>query len=666
MRPTFSKILLAACVIAGLASLSLAMARNFNPWIVVSSPLQEPMTANSVAGYSAVAGDLLVQKENVSPFGQALLFLEGKVGHIDFYYKRAVTPLLYSIVAPFFGLLVGAALTNSVCFVVSVWSVYATLSHLRPHGSAKWLGAAFAATGLGWFVHLADFSAHPTAFASYFLGTALLVRYLRHPGVLQWRSHLAIGCLLALANLTYNSGLYLTAAYGLVSIMRREKLLWVGGAMVIALIPPLIWPWVLLLPKWRSYWRSGGTSITDFLAANSLHNDEGRYLAGAISTWVLLFHTPGQLVRSVLRYFYEFLFLDSPVVVGVAAISGTLTLWRGWIERRVSLLLLLLIALPIVGGIVWAPSALARGYIAFGSAAGIAIFAALGLGRFVDRLQGRGMVGLGATVAAVIVCAHAAWNLLPFLGYSYVAESYFIAQSSLGNLMNRPLVLDMATGQEGQSAVFAAAAALTDPAWQPDTVGMRGLGVALAFRLLPFVLACGAIAWGAGRYRRPLLILALTVFLLPPAYAALRGKSAALPTTWLEGAVPLTGEATLTIDTVSALRDQLGRGADDKVEILIPRSENAVFVLTGEKSPCSQPSANCTTDGAALAAYLDAVGGRVTVRFVPTAANGRLLGWQVASVVGRNWAPSGGAAGAVLPAFEIRLWQNEALRMVAY
>jgi hypothetical protein len=425
-------------------------------WILMTAPLDRTHHPNAAIGFSTLSTHGLLHAENLSAFRQVSLFNGGKEG-LDLYFLRPAYGFLASLAAPFVGMPPAFALTNFLLWMLGAASVILLVRALGGDRLACGFAAVLALGGSGWAVHIGDWSAHLAGFAAYYVGVWQLVSRRIWRGGLDWREHLVMGCLLWVAVLAYSTSLYLVAAYCILAVRRRN---WPIVFAVAAAAGAATFAWDLYLVG-RLYVSGGGTSGLqspwDFFLSHSLRRTEGLYLARAVDSWLSTPSAAG-LARSVSHHLMEFATFDSPFVVlagfvalVTAALSKTLP-----IPRSTAAVLLLTASLPIVGGLVWAPSAGARGYLVFAGSVGL--YAAIAVATSVvirsARRAGSTTLGLAGCVVLVLYGGHVLWSWSYLFGLLGPLKAYFLGLDDAAHLFVRPPIMTSLTGQEGPPLAF--------------------------------------------------------------------------------------------------------------------------------------------------------------------------------------------------------------------
>ncbi|MBM4113623.1 MAG: hypothetical protein FJ253_09700, partial [Phycisphaerae bacterium] len=356
---------------------------------------------NSLVGYAQIVDGAPTHAENSQTWDHLAMF-HGAIIAADMYANRPLYPFLVSIAAWALGPWNAALVVNLLAWALGAWAAVRIGAELARRPSAGVVAGLLACVGPGWWFHIGDYSAHLLSFSTSSLALLVLLRSrvwaVRQPAEI----HAAIGAVLVLASLAYNSGLFFTAAYVLLAI-RRNRWWHVALAAAIGVFVQRLWPPLLNLLALGNY---------DYYAV------ERQLFDNAMREWSAMLREgalPGVIVDRLLDTLVSFL-PAVPLLLG-----GTLALLLGGMrkpgrdepsapEGGAMLLQFLAIALPIAALIVYSPTATARGYLVFGAAAAVWAIA----GWMFSRLKpgawsgiGAGLLLLGLLVQVVLDTRHA-------------------------------------------------------------------------------------------------------------------------------------------------------------------------------------------------------------------------------------------------------------------
>jgi hypothetical protein len=483
------------CVLCGvLLLLSARVGRNHNSgWILLTAPdAHSAQEINSLYGYSYLLGRAPFMKENVPSVWQVAFFsgAENSEKVLDFYALRCGYTSFATALTPLVGTMNALALTNWLAGCLCVWSVWKLCGRLFKDRFASSFAAVTAALGMGLMVHIGDYSAHLSAFATYYLGVYLIytsgVLYKRRP----LRTHLILGAYCACACLVYKSGLMLFAVYLLASL-RHNRWLHLAGAAVLALSALPVWSWSLKL-----------------LGANFL-DTEADYLYGSVQEWQrLVYGSWHQPILAVLLNISQFLLFDSPLIVALGLVS------MFWLPHRRGLRWfgILVVGLPIASALVFAQTAMARGYLVYG----ISIWFYCWLARLVASLwrqDGRWRKGAAFAVMSLVLGSHAAWTTAHWWKQLGPIKTYFLGwDSAWFYFPHGPMrVLSLTDGEPtprlwGGEADCEEAGAACVPSSQPFPPSHGAFGRALARRLVGAIYLTSFLLLLAASLRRRIAV----------------------------------------------------------------------------------------------------------------------------------------------------------------
>src|SRR5262249_34153215 len=118
--------------------------------------------------------------------------------------------------------------------------------------------------------------------------------------------------------------------------------------------------------------------------------------------------------------------------------------------RSAVAVLSLMASLPVVGALVWAPYAAARGYLAFPGS--IALYAPIAVttSLVIRRAHRAGPVALGFAGCAVLILygGHMLWSWSYLLGVLGPLKAYFVGLDNAVHLFVRPPMMTSVTGHE--------------------------------------------------------------------------------------------------------------------------------------------------------------------------------------------------------------------------
>jgi hypothetical protein len=400
-------------------------------------------SVNSILGYSETERANVVHKENRSFLQQIAMFSGSTTDVVDkFYVVRPAYAYVAALLAPLFGITGSALAMNLLGWAIAAFCAWSLALRLFGDPLAGLLAVAFVATGMGFVVHVTDYSAHLLAFSTYYLGVVILYR----SGV--WKApgrnrtvHLAIGAYIALCCLTYNVGLALLFAYIVIAV-RHNRLSDIAIASIIALSAQYAWVAVLNL---------GYALKSGDWAWYNLYGNEGSYLSESIREWLRLWSAPVEGLRATIQVILEFLSFEFPLTVAAGIVAVAAFFWR---DRQRLFILFVLFALPIAGAMAYAQRAGARGYLVFGIS--LILYVALG-GLLARAMRGASRGGRAAAIVAalVLIGGQILWSGAQFTGYLGPLRAYYTGlDHNIADFTQRPIEVISLTNEEPRPAWF--------------------------------------------------------------------------------------------------------------------------------------------------------------------------------------------------------------------
>ncbi len=469
-------------------------------------------SVNSILGYSETERSNIVHKEDRSFLQQIAMFSGSTTDVVDkFYIVRPAYAYVAAFLAPLFGITGAALAMNLLGWAIAAFCAWTLAVRLFDDPLAGLLGVAFVATGMGFVVHIADYSAHLLAFTTYYLGIVILYQsnVWKDPG----RSrmvHIAIGAYIALCCLTYNMGLALLFAYIVIAI-RHNRLSDIVLASVIALSAQYVWVAALNLGyalksgEWTWY---------------NLYGNESNYLSDSIREWLRLGSTPIEGIRAAIGVMLEFLSFEFPLTVAAGIIAVVILFWR---DRQRLFVLFVLFALPIAGAMAYAQRAAARGYLVFGVS--LILYAALG-GLLARAMRGasRGGRAVAIITAVVLIGGQIMWSGAQFTGYLGPLRAYYLGLDHAVAVFTSPVEVISLTNEEPRPAWFGGNAQFDQLGLykaagpeQPASNFVRRVAVSLASRALitayvTLLIASVGVLYGWPVWRGALVALVFFYF----------------------------------------------------------------------------------------------------------------------------------------------------------
>lgn len=354
--------------------------------------------ANALPGYSPVFFDGVPRhQENMQTWDHVAMFNGSRIA-ADMYANRPLYPFFVSCLAWLLGVGGACLAVNLMAWAIGAWAATRVGAEASGRFEGGVVAGALACLGPGWWFHVSDYSAHQLSFATSAVALLVILRSRVWAARQPAEVHAGVAGVLVLASLAYNSGLFFTAAYGLLAIWRNR---WWHVLLTCVAAVGVQRAWTPLLNL-----LSGGTF--DYYAV------ERQLFEGAMSTWPEWWRDGSWLGRS------SDVFIDTLVsyaaVLPLIVLGALAPLLRG-VRRDAKppdggsmLLLLLSIAMPIAATIVYSPTATARGYLVFGASTAVWSIAAI----LFARLRGGawrgaavGVLLLGLVVQGFLVTRHA-------------------------------------------------------------------------------------------------------------------------------------------------------------------------------------------------------------------------------------------------------------------
>ena len=646
-------------------------------WAVISINFGSPWikativhSTNSLLGFSETSGvfpyDMIIHKENRSFIQQISMFSGATTEVVDKpFMVRPFYAFFSGTFAPLVGIQGAALLCNALLWALAAWCSWILAMQWFADRRVAMMATLLVATGMGFTVHVIDYSAHLASFTTYYLGVlALYVSKLWSSPAKSFREHLTLGLFLALCCLTYNSGVPLVVAY-IILAARTNRPHHVAITALVALSAPYCWVAALNL---------GYALVSGQWVWYDLYNSEQGYLKRSLAVWLSAWSNPLGGFKESLRIFLQFLTFECPLTVGMGFIAIALMLIR---RRPFAWFGLLVFLLPFAGPMVFAQSAAARGYLVFGCSIIVYVAIAGELGNWLNASH-PGWRRAGYAVITTLVLAQIVWSGAHATGHFGPLRAYYLGlESALPAFSHPPSMVVSLTGHEptpswfGGSASFAQAGLYDGGGMEPTKFGLfKQIALSLAARgILALYVILFVISWFWARERLtlnrallatifilgvPSLIMAATIHktyrFVPIDQAGLDKKCTALSYT--------VGLSDTFRSHVTAIHDRTGM-----LELFFkpfPSSSTLPRVrIDGRELPLTAGSGEGTwqTD---FAAWFEPLGTARHIEIIlPLSGTPvRYLGWQRAGLPDRALALEGcpdAVSPEVLPALEIRV-----------
>jgi hypothetical protein len=404
-------------------------------WTLMTLPTDIASSGYSFLGYTSIFQDQPLMQENWDPVKQMLYFsgVSGIENAMDFYLLRGYAGFLDTLLCPFFDFLTCALMINLLAWAICAGVLWKLTLSIFQDGLAAFLAVLFFCGGTGALFHVNDYSSHFLSFASFYFGVYLLYRFEFIYRAQPWRTHLAMGSYLAVACLTYDTGIMLTVIYGL-SAWRKNRWLYLLGVLLIALTSRPLW-----------------THVLHTFLHTSFGDTEADFLAKSLFAWHSLFHQPLLIaLRHSVVLLSEFATFDSPLVV----LGGAACILLMPLERPVRRLAIWTICVPVLSGYVFSPVATARGYLIYG----ISIwFYCLLAAQFARGLRSNQINLRARSGALLMLCliTHFIWSTAHLWHWLGPAKVYFLGWVAGGSdFIHWPARLVSITGRETTPFMF--------------------------------------------------------------------------------------------------------------------------------------------------------------------------------------------------------------------
>ena len=407
---------------------------------LMTSPIDISHRTNTLLGYTCIIGECPIFEENIPSIGQLMLF-SGAQGFTNqsVYAIRPLYAFFATLLTPIIGIFNAFIIINFLSWAVCAWITWRFTKKVFKDELASFFAVVFVSGGLGIIAHIGDYSAHLIGFTAYYLGILILyeseVWFKSQP----LEKHLLIGFCLAILCLTYTSSIALVFAYICIALPFNKwyKLL---VASIIALSSRSIWV---------AYLNNIGVTLPD---------TEGEYLDIAINFWsTTLFNEPLNFIIYIFKFLWEFITcFESPLLLTFGLISIIIFIIKKPSRERnypfywfcVSLFFL-----PIIAGIVYAPSAGARGYLIYG----ISLFVYCSLGGLIAKgIRTSGWIKITTiTIALMLIATQLIWSTAHFGGYLGPVKTFLLGyDNGLPVLASGKMDILSLTGKEPTPIMF--------------------------------------------------------------------------------------------------------------------------------------------------------------------------------------------------------------------
>jgi hypothetical protein len=353
-------------------------------------------------GYTFVAGSQPLFAENTYFLDQVVMF-SGAGSRLSMYFTsiRPLYAFLASLLAPLTGVLASLQLLNYLSWALAAYVAWRYTLRLFADRWAAALAVVLVAFGIGFVIHVHDYSPHIFPFAMYYAGTLVVYESGVWSSRRPWRTHLMIGAFLAIASLAYSTGIVLAAAYAAVAI-RRNAWRHVAAAVAIGISSQYVW--------------TAALNVFNSLASGhwawiNVPQAEQALMRQSVAIWVAALPDLPAFGRMLVDSVLQFGGLECPLLIAVAAgcwIAQDLSREQRWFD-------LCFAAMPIAVALVYVHVVITRGYLSYGMS--LWIYSTLA-GSFAVWLRTTGVRRVAAVLAVtIVIVAQAGWSTSHLRGY---------------------------------------------------------------------------------------------------------------------------------------------------------------------------------------------------------------------------------------------------------
>jgi hypothetical protein len=451
------------------------------------------MPDGGLFGYNFTLSGRPLMAENSYYFDQTLMF-SGAGSRFTMYFTsiRPLYAFLASTVAVGIGVLPALQLINYLSWMLAAAVTWRFAMIRFRDATAASIATAMVAFGLGFVIHIHDYSPHILPFALSYLGILIVYESRVWEERRTWSTHLLIGLFFAAVSLAYSAGLILAVAYVLVAL-RRNQWWHVLGAAAVALSSQYVWALALnainasLMGRW------------EWINVQAI---EQQYLALSLQKWLALAAHPLQLAQQIAGGLLQFASFECPLLVAVGLwcwLRQSATGAQRWFDVAFG-------ALPIAVGLLYLNTTTTRGYLVYGMSLLLYATLAGSMAAWVRgpvRWRSAGVVACVAVIATQIAwsSAHLWGQHLPakmFFGFGYL--SWIPGALTQGTA---PVAMSL-TGGEPAPVMFGGAASLSEAGayiLQSVPAPKYSLSFALVCRvvLIGYLGALALVAFGPRR-----------------------------------------------------------------------------------------------------------------------------------------------------------------------
>lgn len=612
-------------------------------------------------GYNFTLDGAPLMAENTHYLDQTLMF-SGAGSRFSMYFTsiRPLYAFLASTVAPMAGVVPALQLVNYLSWMLAAAVTWRFTLLRHQSVAAAVVATLLVGGGLGFVIHVHDYSPHILPFALSYLGILLVYESGVWDGPRPWSTHLVIGSYLALVSLAYSAGLVLAVAYVLVAA-RHSRFQYVGSAAAMALSAQYVWAVMLNLVNAR---------LTGHWTWVNVQGIEQQYLADSLGDWLVLAWQPGALAARMAGGVTEFMSFECPVLVALGVwwwLRQPAPPAQRWFDAVFA-------GLPVAVGLLYLNASTTRGYLVYGMS--LLLYATLAAGAV--AWFGRAGRRAGVAVVVALLATQLAWSGAHLWGYMLPAKMFFgfgyLAWIPGVAAQWRPVPARSFTSSEPTPVMFGGTATLAEAgAYSASTSAPPKYSLAFAATMRAVMvayLAAFALAIGGRRRAFPIAAAAVLLWIVPPAVAQASPPPAPPVVSTFEsiGVDPgQTLRASVALGE-SFLADLAAQPADARVRFFVwtLQPTSATRVSNGDGVTLAQGSdgrsfLDSALDVAAVrAALAHSRRLELEIEVGPDRRAVTVFGWQRAGLRGREAVlePAGGWGRALLPALE--MWVTDA------
>lgn len=388
------------------AALFMASPNERSPYILtfVSYPF-----GYGLFGYTFIAGSQPMMAENSFYIDQTLMFL-GAGSRLSMYFTsiRPLYAFMASLLAPATDILSALALINYLAWALAAYVSWRYTSKVFNDEWAAAIAVVLTAFGLGFVIHVNDYSPHILPFAMYYLGTLVIYESGVWREARPWSTHLAIGAYLAVCSLGYSTGLMLAAAYALVAV-KRNRWHHVLGALMLGVSSQYVWTIALNVVN--------GLASHQWQWINVPYYEQWQ-MRESLGIWASTLSSPSVAVRTFVDSLLQFGGVECPLLTALAAISWLLqprSRAQRWFDFALA-------ATPIAVALVYVQITATRGYLVFGIS--LWIYSTIA-GTLATALRAPSTRKIAAVAVVLVFSLQASWSTAYLQGYLIPIKMFY-------------------------------------------------------------------------------------------------------------------------------------------------------------------------------------------------------------------------------------------------